>query len=277
MNIVTVVDTNYVFPLSVVMNTASRSTNMTGVTWYVLSAGLRPEDMRYLETITSDLGIAMSLVELPRFPFYFYSVRQRNSLSKGGAMSQAAYAKAFIDRFLPDHVDRVLLLDADIVVEKDLTPLYGIDMSRPIAAVANIPRAHHHQFNSGVVLVDLSEWRKRRVADRVESFLYDYSDTLHSHDQHTLNLFFGQEWEKLPLHWNWIEDHYRFMAKQNQYSEAEVLDARSSPSVIHYAVSTDKPWKTDSEHPEKQKYVAVAREMRAVADRFGLDSVTIPS
>jgi lipopolysaccharide biosynthesis glycosyltransferase len=85
---------------------------------------------------------------------------------------------------------------------------------------------------------------------------------LHSHDQHVLNLIFKDRWQRLDLKWNYIEDHFRLRNSESAYSEAEVIAAREMPIIVHYAVGSDKPWHSHSQHPRVDLYRSCHAKLR---------------
>lgn len=221
---------------------------------FVVHYDLTPDDIVFIERTAAKNNLPVHVIRIPAYPFVLFSTRRRRSLAARSTMSPVAYVKAAIDSLLPDHVTRALLIDADIVVTAPLDDLLDLTLSAPLAAASNIPRKHGSQFNSGVVLADIAEWRRRGVWKSAREFLFAYSDSLHSHDQHTLNLFFGADWQKLDLRYNYIEDHFRFMDRNEAYTSAEIEMARESPAIVHFAVGTDKPWRQSCRHPRASLY-----------------------
>jgi lipopolysaccharide biosynthesis glycosyltransferase len=248
------IDRNYVVPYAAMLTSLREHNPHVGVAAYVLHYDLVEDDRRFLEAVSDRTGFDITLIRIPAYPFRSFITRRRNNLAGKDKMSPISYAKAFLDRFLPADVARLLCIDADIIVNGDMTEIWQMDVTFPVMAAANIPRMHSHQFNSGFMLLDLAEWRRWEIADIAERFLARYSDSLHSHDQHVLNLIFKDRWQRLDLKWNYIEDHFRFRKKESAYSEAEVIAAREAPVVVHYAVGSDKPWHPHSRHPRVDLY-----------------------
>jgi lipopolysaccharide biosynthesis glycosyltransferase len=248
------IDRNYVVPYAAMLASLREHNPHVGVTAYVLHYDLVEDDRRFLEAVSGRTGFDITLIRIPAYPFRSFITRRRNNLAGKDKMSPISYAKAFLDRFLPTDVARLLCIDADIIVNGDMAEIWQMDVTSPVMAAANIPRMHSHQFNSGFMLLDLAEWRRWEIADIAERFLARYSDSLHSHDQHVLNLIFKDRWQRLDLKWNYIEDHFRFRKKESAYSEAEVIAAREAPVVVHYAVGSDKPWHPHSQHPRVDLY-----------------------
>jgi lipopolysaccharide biosynthesis glycosyltransferase len=258
----TPLDRAYVLPYSAMLASFRACNTAARAAAFVLHYDLVDDDLRYLQRVSERVGVPLTYVKIPAHPFNQFSVRKRRHVNAKELMSPIAYAKAFVDRFLPADIDRVICIDADIIIADTLCQLPS-SSEAPLLAVANLPRNHHHQFNSGFMVIDLQKWRALGVANIAERFLQSYSDTLHTHDQHTLNLIFLNRWKRIGLEWNYMEDFHRFSSKSQSYTKAEIEAARSSPKIIHFAVGTDKPWRAKSQHPRADLY---HKALRDVAD-----------
>lgn len=253
------------------MLTSLRDRNpQVALTAFVLHYDLVDDDCRFLESVSDSTGFEINLIRIPAFPFRSFVTRRRSSVYGLEKMSPISYAKAFLDRFLPTEISRILCIDADIIVNGDMSEIWKMDLTSPVMAVANIPRQHFHQFNSGFMLLDMDAWRRWNIADISERFLWCYSDSLHSHDQHVLNLIFAGRWRRLDLKWNYIEDHFRLKKKESAYSEAEVRAAREHPIIVHYAVGNDKPWHPTSTHPRVDLYQAIHSKLKPMMSGLNL-------
>lgn len=252
--LVSAIDRNYTVPYCAMLSSFRDHNPGAPITAFAIHYDLKRHDQRFLNAVCQRAGIDLRLVAIPRHPFCSFVTRRRRFLGDRTTLSPIAYAKGFIDRFLPPDIDRVICMDGDIIVNGDMSELRDMELNAPLMAVPNIPRSRPDHFNSGLMLVDLAAWRRWRIADIVERFLTDFSDALASHDQHMLNLLFKDRWSRLDLKWNYIEDHYRSMAGHPRFTEAEILAARAAPVVIHYAVGSDKPWYRHCEHPRADLY-----------------------
>jgi lipopolysaccharide biosynthesis glycosyltransferase len=249
------IDRHYVVPYSVMLTSLRRSNPSAEVEAFLLHYDLTDDDREYLRRISQSVAIRITVTKIPPYPFLLFATRRRSSLLERETMSPIAYAKAFFDRYVSRDVSRIISIDADIVVNGDLSEMFALQPDCPLAAVANIPRNHHHQFNSGFMIVDLNAWRRIGVSEIAERFLLTYSPALHSHDQQMLNLIFGTNWQKLNLKWNYMEDYFRFRDRVRAYEQAEIDSARNEPVIIHYAVGGDKPWRLRSQHPSRDLYL----------------------
>ncbi|MCX7302934.1 MAG: hypothetical protein NTV73_01160 [Hyphomicrobiales bacterium] len=259
-NFASAIDRHYVKPYAAMLMSFRDKNPQTSAAAYLLHYDLTEDDLSFLDRVAGKVGIPLTAIAIPAYPLMHFVVRKRVHLNPMQTMSPIAYGKSFLDRYLPRELKRIICIDADIIVASDMSELLHIIPEEPIAAVANLPRNHHHQFNSGFMAIDLDQWRRIGVSDIAERFLYEYSDALFTHDQHTLNLIFKDNWSRLDLKWNYMEDFYRYSDKSRSYTPHEIEQARKSPAIIHFAVGTDKPWLADSKHPMAHMYVKYAND-----------------
>jgi lipopolysaccharide biosynthesis glycosyltransferase len=97
-------------------------------------------------------------------------------------------------------------------------------------------------FNSGVLLINLSFWRKNNVAERAISFVRNNPDKVQYWDQDALNAILINQWVELPTCWNW---QYWW---RTSYPETE-----QEPAIVHF-ITSDKPWHWSNSHIFKQEY-----------------------
>jgi len=162
-------------------------------------------------------------------------------------ISKMTYARLLLPSLFHERISKVLYLDADILVLRNLGPLWTTDLTgSPIGAVLdngvdsllkqndsrvkNVPRVQSY-FNAGVLLIDLTRWRKERIAERAFEFLARYPKTPFS-DQDALNAVCDGEWKQLDPRWN-FQDH-------SKHSIA-AMDRSGRPAIIHF-VANEKPW-----------------------------------
>ncbi len=166
----------------------------------------------------------------------------------------AALQRLELPRLLPD-CRRAIYLDADTIVEHDLRELWGeTDGDGPVWARQDwmFPVMSHPflrercdglgmepddpYFNSGVLVLDLDEWRVRQYGLRVLEFLRANSAHCPWLDQDALNAVFRGRWKPLDPRWN-------------RYP-AEVAQLEPS-GIIHYIGADGKPWlnRTDTRLP----------------------------
>ncbi len=134
----------------------------------------------------------------------------------------AVLGRLFLESLLFGTTDRLLYLDADVVVLGDVTELYAFDLrGRAVGAVPNIiepwrswdvgtvPARHRRDgaqppgyFNSGVLLIDLVRWHRLGGTRRALDIYRAHGTSFVAPDQDTLNVLFSGDWVRIPSRWN---------------------------------------------------------------------------
>lgn len=176
-------------------------------------------------------------------------------------ISAGTYLRLALPGLLPE-VDRILYMDADVLVRESLAPIWKTPMEgKALAAVKgavnlsdkwewNSDRPYWHllagmrggYINAGVTFLNLDEVRKRGLAARWheltgERFYYQDQDILNMTCQGAV-AYLAPKYNRLA----YLEDEGfdRFVA-EGIYTREEKREALLSPAIIHYA--GDKPWK----------------------------------
>lgn len=187
--------------------------------------------------------------------------------------SEAALLKFRIADILRDK-QKVLYLDVDILINKDLSELFMTDLSeKPLAAVLDSGQLYSSRFkkiagryfNSGVLLMNLDHFRENNLVDKLieeKRNLKDYSLM----DQHVFNIVFSENFVELPIEYNFL---YTNLSRATEKFTIESLnelyhsdyknlnDILQEASIVHFA-SKDKPWKF-SNVPFSDEWYAVYR------------------
>lgn len=177
-------------------------------------------------------------------------------------LSRTAYARILMPLSLSEATGRLFYVDCDTVVNASLAPLASMPMDGfALAAVDDIARqvTERHikrnrdiglpdemrYFNSGVLLIDLENWRRQRVSERTIAFINDHP-TLPMMDQDALNGALRGEWLPLDESWNL---HRRL--EKGVYTDDPALwrEAR----IVHF-IGQVKPNYTDCNHPARDLY-----------------------
>lgn len=179
---------------------------------------------------------------------------QVGHLQRSRLITRTAYARLFLGEFLPEDVERVVYVDCDVMFERDIGELWSTDLAGyALGAVDNRywedPKRHQDRlglttpsyFNSGVLLVDLAQWREEGVGARALAFARDAGERLTLHDQDALNGALHGGWKELPLHWNTWVIHPELRA--------------DSQAVFHF-MGAPKPWHPDYGGPYGDKFFA---------------------
>jgi lipopolysaccharide biosynthesis glycosyltransferase len=178
-------------------------------------------------------------------------------------LPRVIYARLFAPEYL--QCDRLLYLDADILIEDRLDELFTLDMrGRAIAAVhdavmvaksespsrrktAPIDR-HANYFNSGVLLIDRARWAERDVAGETTAFFAKFGAAASLPDQDFLNFACRDDWTPLSPRWNFQSD-----------ALAAGLHDAVKPAIVHFTGGL-KPWHRET----GRDYPPLAAKFRAM-------------
>lgn len=159
------------------------------------------------------------------------------------------------------HLDRVIYLDVDVVVEQDLTPLFRTALDDRYLAGVTAPAYRRHSdaraariglpsydryVNAGVLLMNLANIRRDGLEER---FIELAAQDLKADDQDALNIACYDAIKLLPPHFNLmtkyrpanIDEFLAYPGVSESWTREECEEALSAPTVIHYA-DKRKPW-----------------------------------
>lgn len=260
MNILLSTDDSFVQHCCVTM--ASILENNKGVTFYLLTAGLKPENYKLLTNFVEARNGMLRICKVDN------NITNSFPMPKEGGehISIATYYRLFAQKVLPSDVDRVIYVDCDIVVRGSLEPLWKIDIDdHALGAVyqgmnfltkedferLGIPKEMGY-FNAGVLLINLDYWRKHQVTERLFDYIKNNYHTIKQHDQDTLNAVLYNEVKPVSYTWNYLPQFFlvkKGLTFPNRVDYSEKID----PIVIHY-VSIPKPWDYGCYNPYTNEY-----------------------
>ena len=150
----------------------------------ILWSKLEPDDLDRLKRSWEDLDLQ----------YEFHNVESVTS-AISNQTNYGFWSYFWLDRFLPEEIERVLYLDCDIVCSRDIAELWDIDLGECVAGAVPDPLSllepmaeglghdaarlvglefdkSDTYFNSGAVLIDLPKWRKEDLASKISSQFY---------------------------------------------------------------------------------------------------------
>src|SRR5437870_7280431 len=205
----------------------------------VLDGGLSRPSTETLSRLVDRVGGPVRLEFVTVHP----SVFSKATLRPG--RSHMTYCRLLLPHLLD--VPRLIYLDCDVLVFRDLSELFDLELSagkilaavpdsetltlsddsQRIAGAMNLP-ADGPYFNSGVMLMNLDEVRKQHFFERAVEFLNTWRPAYRFWDQSAVNFLLYGQIHALPECWN--RASWQFDAQQNND-----LDC-----VLHYTSSA--PW-----------------------------------
>ena len=181
----------------------------------------------------------------------------RPTLRSFDTVSLDAYSRLLIPEVLPAALTKVIYLDCDLVILRDLGLLWDLEVGDryvlaapeldPHARVVSARRGLRlyrelglprdlATCNSGVLVMNLRKWRADLLAHRVLTYLHEAGDHLRCHDQDGLNATMAGQWGELDPRWN-VTMHV-FRRDVAAATRARLL---RDPFIVHFN-SALKPW-----------------------------------
>ena len=177
----------------------------------------------------------------------FYDVAEmlapvRKTLPEMFYFSIDAYYRLFIETAFPQY-DKAIYLDSDVILLNDIAELYETDVTGKLLAAVyeqNTDRSpeftnyveeiigipYNTYFNSGVMVMNLAEFRRQKVQETFLRMLTEYHFDSLAPDQEYLNVICHGQVKYLPTGWN-----------KHSFPEPP----QGELNLCHYALS-NKPW-----------------------------------
>lgn len=241
------------------MPTAVSITSMKKNKWersiykiHILASKLSEDSKEKLMSLNSeDFVIDIIEIELDQ--------RFKGMTKKDGDLhvTEAAIAKFRIPEILAN-VGKVLYIDGDTLVQKDLSELYNIQIPGKYAAVVKdiiFERNPKHKlflktknrwyFNSGMMLLNLTKMRKDNICDKLVD--YRLHGINHFMDQDALNMVFGNNLLFVSPQYNFLNKFYdwwdaeRLSVFYGENIPQKDIEAYKNATIIHLG-SHEKPW-----------------------------------
>ncbi len=120
----------------------------------------------------------------------------------------AMYYRFFIPDVLPPNIDKIIYLDADIIVNLDINELWQFDLGEKVLGVVTkssqelLDAPNKGSFNSGVMLINVPVFRsaEENINNAIE-FMSEHPE-YGGNDQSILNYCFAKEVLHLPVKFN---------------------------------------------------------------------------
>jgi lipopolysaccharide biosynthesis glycosyltransferase len=192
-----------------------------------------------LNRISSNYSVIyynISTANFSRFPEFF-------------TPSKMIYSRLMLPEILP--VDKVIYLDSDLLVLRDLSIEYENDFGQSgcMAAIDfstqtlenecvkdSLPEFDktRNALNSGLLFLSLQTIRQKNVFKEAIQLLHNRGNQLINHDQSAINFALNGDFVKLPAEYNYMVNHYH----TGNASNSEFPNAK----IIFHFVTSQKPW-----------------------------------
>ncbi|KLV17836.1 hypothetical protein ABW02_24520 [Niallia circulans] len=190
--------------------------------------------------------------------------KELNGANLDGHISEATYYRLMISELFREDVKKVIYLDCDILVRKDITELWNIDIGDFVVGAIkfneydgydkiDIPKGAPY-FNAGVLVINLDKWRKENITIKAFEYIKKYPEKLIAHDQSILNFLLHDNWFQIDYKWNLRTQLFSLDYKSAGFDNIESFEeVKENPSIVHFTTAS-KPWHYLNDHPFKKEY-----------------------
>ena len=183
-----------------------------------------------------------------------------------GHLSMETYYRLVLPELLPNY-DKILYLDSDMIIQKDVAEIYEEDVEGYLLAACHDAdtaglyngfepgkkeytdkilklKEPYQYFQAGVLLLNLKEFRKTYSTEEIMK--YAISEKWELMDQDILNKLCEDKIKYIDMAWNVMVDYggiriNKIIALAPKWLNDMYKKARICPYIIHYA-GPEKPW-----------------------------------
>ncbi len=255
-NLVVASDDGYVMPLAATVRSALSNLDPEyTLQVYVLDGGISEEHRVRLEkSWQADNIVVQWLNPEGMLP----------DLMISGYISEATYLRLLIPQLLPETVEKVIYLDCDLIVLKDLTELWQIPIDdAPLLAAQDVSapyvsspmglrlykelglEADAKYLNAGVLVINVALWREEAIAADIFRYLAEKREFVQFHDQDGLNAILSGRWKVLDSRWNQMSQIFGYASwEASPFDQSTFEKIVKDPFIVHYS-SSHKPWQSE--------------------------------
>lgn len=174
----------------------------------------------------------------------------QNNVCKNSVYSSSVLCKLMLDKIFPEF-DKILFLDSDTIVLKDLSELYNIDVQdyyiggvkdiyAPLFHILNHKKINYDYFNTGVMVLNLKKIREENFFEKALSIYLKNPEQYYFPEQDVLNEIINKKIKIISTRYNFITSSYRYTKTQlSNFFKEDFSDFE--PVILHYAGGC-RPW-----------------------------------
>lgn len=246
----------------------------TSIEVFVLDCGIEDVNKDRIISIAKDFGRDVTFLSMDE---YVSSLELNMGARK---ISIASYARLFLSSVIPQRFNKVLYLDCDTIILRELKDMWSIDVKLyMIAGVRDTVdkyflkkiglKQDDYYINCGIVLINLELWRKENLQEKFMDFIKKHNGNVPHHDQGTINAICNKGKLIIAAKYNVTSNFYTFSSKtikkiysmKDYYSQKDLDEARKNPVILHFTTGlVGRPWEENCSHPMKEEYLRVSSQ-----------------
>lgn len=260
--ILVTIDQNYIKPLEVMMYSMKLNNLAEDFRVWLIYDNIANSALSKLTKYGQQIGIKIETVAMNN------QITFPDSLLNLHDYPKEMYFRLLSSKVLPMDLKRVIYLDPDILVINSIRPLWEQNLKGKMFAAAvhegltdimssiNNLRlgTNTDYFNSGIMLMDLDEMRKKVKIEDISKAIEQNHDTLILPDQDILNYLYGEDILKIPeTRWNYDARAYSvYLARST--GDCNIEWVMKNTSILHFC-GKPKPWQKEKHSRFKALYL----------------------
>jgi lipopolysaccharide biosynthesis glycosyltransferase len=246
-NILAAIDSNYLKPMIVMLRSLFETNAKESFHIYLMHSKLSDGEIGYIREFIEGRNHDLTLLKIDEELFRDAPI--------SSYYTKEVYFRLLAPFILPDDLDRILYLDADIIINQPISDLYAMDLDGCYLAVAKVavsiaewfhrkrlglPKGSGY-FNSGVLLFNLDHIRENISLKDIFDCIDSNKRKLYYPDQDVLNIVYHEKIrfvDKQIYNYNtelfWLDGLTSFGRKDMQWLQRSV-------AIIHF-LGKKKPW-----------------------------------
>ena len=244
----------------------------TNITFHIVSNDISDADISYIKKYIPS-----------QYEFKYYNYRNEflDTAKTTYRYPQEIYYRLFVQCYLKQEIKRILYLDVDTIVIKNLKNFYeqpfedsffigATNIKKALTTFNNVKnkaKLDSHYLNTGVLLINVEDLRKKQSIDELNQYILKNEKRLFLPDQDVLNALYGHN-VKLVNHLKYnLSD--RAITKYNLMKLVSKIDldwVNENAYIIHY-YGKNKPWLPDYKGILKDYYLKYDQLLKSIQIR----------
>lgn len=223
---------------------------------FIITDEVGEQDNLRFERLSSEFKVPITIYRISE-----WDKEALEKLKVQGRFVTANYYRLLIPRVIPETVDTALYLDADMIVNGDISGLLDAAVGDKVVGacpdpVGRIVMRKPGYFNSGLLLMNLEQWRQRDISGKAMACAASRNDLAYC-EQDALNEVVSGD----SILWIDLEYNYMVYDRLQPKFQEELNRAAShvqTPKILHFTGEV-KPWHAWYIAEHKDKYFDYAR------------------
>ena len=243
-----ITDSKYTIATMTAIKSISKACPEINITANIICDNLSAYEKQCIKKIETDY-CHINIIEIEN-PFQNIDCHHRH-------VSKAALLKFNLPTIFKN-LDKILYLDGDILVYKDLDKLFNINLENYYAAVVDDMTANKDghakllgvdkYFNSGVMLLNLKKMREDDIPIKLIDYKIATQDDISFMDQNAFNYVFCNNIKFISPNFNYMKPNYKKFSNKElssyyNLSDDEFKEIQKNHAILHIS-NKNKPWIT---------------------------------